>query len=538
MVKIYATVMIRAIPQASFPYRLLLGAAAALLLAFVNPSELFTMGFAPLGFVALIPLAIAVYKTVSFREFLIIIFIYGFINSLAANYWLFFFRDFRFLTLISTAAAVGFIAMIGLIPLFALSGKPPVNRALLFAAFWTLYEFMKSSGYFGFPWGLIAYTLHKQPFFNQIADTTGTWGLSFIFALYNAFLAECFLAAGRRPPASLRPLALLIVLVTAINIAYGLIRWHLPLRADKEINLLLVQQNLDSWQITDEESVRAHLQAALKGLNRNPGFQPDLIVSGETTLFNFYDSFADPYSLMPAELPLKTFIKNSGAYNLLGAPVRGVNGPENGVVLTDKNAEMLDTYGKRHLVPFAEGIPLGQTPFIYNFIISAIGYYPGWMPGTRDTLFTIKNHRGQTVRFTTPICFEDAFSAIARRHVLKGSELFIVPTNDSWSRRVSAETQHLIASRFRSIETRRSMARAANAGITAFIDEKGTVTQSLKPFTNDALPVSAQLYTSGFTFYTLAGDWFIIVNLIVLLQQLIAAYRNLCTKQLKLPALY
>src|SRR5207253_496083 len=105
-----------------------------------------------------------------------------------------------------------------------------------------------------------------------------------------------------------------------------------------------------------------------------------------------------------------------------------------------------------------------------------------WVPGDFDV------GRDYTVfRLTTPngavaplICFEDTIGELTRRFVLRGANLLVNITNDAWFLQSAGSQQHLANAVFRCVENRRPMVRAANTGVTCFINEFGRVTQILR----------------------------------------------------------
>jgi apolipoprotein N-acyltransferase len=116
---------------------------------------------------------------------------------------------------------------------------------------------------------------------------------------------------------------------------------------------------------------------------------------------------------------------------------------------------------------------------------------------------------GRPFRFGVPICFEDAFPDVCARFFRNGADILVNITNDSWSLTDSAETQHFVVARFRSIEFRRVLARATNAGVTAVVDAEGRTIASLPLFTEAVLPVEIPVQISPApTTYFLLGDWF------------------------------
>jgi len=79
--------------------------------------------------------------------------------------------------------------------------------------------------------------------------------------------------------------------------------------------------------------------------------------------------------------------------------------------------------------------------------------------------------------FGVLICYEGIFAGISRRLAQGGAQFLVHITNDAWYGRSSAAYQHLALVVFRAVETRRAVGRAANTGISAFIDPTGRIRQ-------------------------------------------------------------
>ena len=77
------------------------------------------------------------------------------------------------------------------------------------------------------------------------------------------------------------------------------------------------------------------------------------------------------------------------------------------------------------------------------------------------------------------ICFEDTLGELTRQFVLRGANLLANVTNDGWFLHSAGSRQHLANAVFRCVETRRPMVRAANTGVTCFVNRFGRVTQIL-----------------------------------------------------------
>ena len=120
-------------------------------------------------------------------------------------------------------------------------------------------------------------------------------------------------------------------------------------------------------------------------------------------------------------------------------------------------------YNKLHLVPFGEYVPFKNTfPFLQT--IAPIGDIEA---GKEYTVFN------QPKNFSVLICFEDLFPELSRKFIKRGARFLVNITNDAWYKQGSAPYQHFAASVFRAVENRVYLVRAANTGISGFIDPFG-----------------------------------------------------------------
>ena len=67
-------------------------------------------------------------------------------------------------------------------------------------------------------------------------------------------------------------------------------------------------------------------------------------------------------------------------------------------------------------------------------------------------------------------------------------------------------SQHFVYSRLRAVETRRSIARAANTGISCFINQRGDVIQRTEYWTRDVIRNTVNA-NDVITFYAKNGDY-------------------------------
>jgi apolipoprotein N-acyltransferase len=155
-------------------------------------------------------------------------------------------------------------------------------------------------------------------------------------------------------------------------------------------------------------------------------------------------------------------------------------------------------YDKIHLVPYGEYVPLGEI-LPLGSLGEGIGNFK-----SGNVIFNFSLPQGQ---FGVLICFEIIFPDLCRKFVKKGANFLVTITNDAWFKRTSAPYQHFSIAIFRAVENRVFISRAANTGISGFIDPKGRILKQGEIFTEEVMSGAIRLSKKK-TFYTLYGDVF------------------------------
>ena len=559
---------------------------SGLLLTLGIPNELFLLGNPFYAFIAIIPYYIAISNAKNFRQAFLLGFVQSLTTHLCSSFWLAYFKDFAIFTLgasaFGTAAQGAIMALFTYLP-FSRHTEPyrklapycakkpfyqdPAFRILYFASTYTLYEWVKSTGFIGYPWGTISSAMYRWHSFTQLAAITGTYGITFLTVMFDAIIAQAalsFVESFKLPPeyrlqafSGIINTAKTFAILFAITLFWGNCQYNLVRTPDKILTTVMVQQNCDPWQSSsDSETILTSENLSQKKLDELNKLdkRPHLIVWSEGTLQRNFPNSSDNYSWEPAERPLYSFIRDNGVPLLTGAvykktkytshkgkdldgnPVvekQAFNKYYNVAALFDADANFRGYYGKLHLVPFAESIPGIDNPIVKKLFSKVVGISAGWTQGEQLTYFEIPcdyydkkttprvnniniavpYHTARQledqplVRICAPICFDDSFTDVIRPLFLNGAEIFINLTDDSWSLKKSSEYQHFCIASYRAIEYRTTMVRSTNAGYSVVISPSGQILADQPLFQESALAYDVPVYKRVITPYARFGNW-------------------------------
>jgi apolipoprotein N-acyltransferase len=200
-----------------------------------------------------------------------------------------------------------------------------------------------------------------------------------------------------------------------------------------------------------------------------------------------------------------------GAVGLDFGPGPTLVGVTDSAFVFDATGDLVHRYDKTHLVPFGEYVPLqdllGRVFRAVARGIAEIGVSAG--PRPRALAFSVPGAQAELTA-GVPICYELLFPELTRRFVRDGAEVLFAITNDAWYGRTGAPYQFLAITALRSAETRVWTARAANTGVSAFIDARGRVRRQSRIFVRDLLveDVTLRPAPAGGSFYARHGDVF------------------------------
>jgi len=334
----------------------------------------------------------------------------------------------------------------------------------------------------------------------QIADLTGILGVTFLVVYGNSALYSIIASWFDNRRFAWRQ-ALILVSVVASVAAYGELRIRSverQVQLAEKLTVGIVQTNRGAGdKRRDPESLLREHHEMSRAL---AGTAPlDLIVWPESVCFIDRTSRE---GLLPSDV-----LGDLRIPTLFGAVLRlsQGDGPKvyNSALLADGMGRILGTYDKMVLVPFGEYIPFGDIfPRLYS-MSPATGRF--WAGESREPL------RFGRHLLSVSICYEDIFPGHIRSLMGGGRdrpipEAMFNLTNDSWYGNSTEPIEHLALASFRSIEHRRSLVRATNTGVSAFVDPVGRIASRSGIWTRETMVDRIPLM-KGRTVYALLGEW-------------------------------
>src|SRR5437868_2960306 len=334
---------------------------------------------------------------------------------------------------------------------------------------WGITEWLRGTMLTGFPWNPAAAVLAPTPLIT-IGALIGTYGLSGLVVL----LGGAIWLEYRK-----QWLPLVVILaVTALL-------WLLPASAVPPdpltvLDVRIVQPNIGE-DVKHGETYNQEAAFRLATLSGQPSGEPRLLLWPEAALtVPLQDARADGHDQFAQ-------IERTRAASLLGPDDRlltggiaiasrdGVNidGATNSIFALAPGGRVAGRYDKAHLVPYGEYLPMRP-------LLSAIGLSrlaPGDLDFTSGPGPRTIDIGGEWGKAGFQLCYEMIFSGdvVDKKH----RPAFIFnPSNDAWFGRWGPP-QHLAQARLRAAEEGLPILRSTPTGISAVIDARGRIVQSL-----------------------------------------------------------
>jgi len=374
---------------------------------------------------------------------------------------------------------------------------PAVPLWIAFPLFWTAGEW--TIGHFpdvAFPWLGLGTSLAAFPVVAQTAEWWGARGLTLLVVLANVLLADTFDPAD--VPRRRRALgALAVVIGLTLATAFG--AWRERQMLVRTVGpVALLQPNVpfsEKWDSANAAGIMNKLLAMSARAVRSG--RPALVLWPEAAAPGYLDYGRDWGRRIDAlARAAHTPILASGIDLEFHGP--GEFSYFNAAFFVDSTGDRTAyaPYRKRYLVPIVE-----RVPFLNPSWFRGLDFFGGFGRGT-----TLPLYETAIGRFGVMICYESAFEDLSRRYRALGADFLVNITNDAWYGRTAATYQHAAHLVLRAIETRSGIARAANSGISGFVDPFGRYHDATELETED-LVIGTLTTSSVVTLYVRWGDW-------------------------------
>lgn len=373
---------------------------------------------------------------------------------------------------------------------------------------WVSVEFLRSFGTLGFPWVALANSQTVLLLPIQNAEITGIYGISLWVVLMNVLLVEYLEVQARQR------IGLVLVVIILLPWVSG---WFLlPEVPPATFTVGVVQPNVNALEKWVPEIRRKHfdqlneLTYAVAVDSPQVVFWPEaatpayLRKGGRSYLRNIQEVLRDVK--FPVVTGMPDYWRQSGEevhyYNAVGYI---------------DSLGLHEQYNKIKLVPFGEYIPLsGWIPALKVLNLGQGNF----TKGDAYTVFEV-----DSIPFSVGICYETTFPWLNRNFVRAGATFLVGVVNDAWYQTSSGPYQHAAQFRYRAVELRRPVVRAANTGISLVIDQAGRTVARLG-LNEEGVFTAGIAPATGLTFYARYGDLFAWLTVLAALGSTGWAYRD------------
>ncbi|WP_163707882.1 apolipoprotein N-acyltransferase [Mangrovibacterium lignilyticum] len=386
-------------------------------------------------------------------------------------------------------------------------------------ALWLSFEFLHHRWEIEWPWLCLGNGLASQHKIVQWYEYTGMLGGTLWILISNMLVFSIWKKIKSKNFVAIIARSFLWLLVIFIPIFWSLNRYNNYKEEGDHVEITLLQPNINPFtEKFSGLSAEEQLEKLLHLSDSLVTSKTDFVIGPETCLPQISEDAV--WSENPFIRPFMERAKQNNSLNfILGAMTRKNCRKDSPLPVSarfDENANQwyqlfnsalkidsssVQVYHKSILVAGVEKMPFQRYfKFLKNHSLD--------LGGTTGSLGTQAEPGVFKSNYTIGpvICFESIFGQYLSRIVKKGAEFFVVITNDGWLQSASGYSQHLDVARIRAIESRRSIARSANTGISALINQRGDIISKTGWSEETGLRGTIQT-NKQVTFYVRYGDF-------------------------------
>jgi apolipoprotein N-acyltransferase len=393
-----------------------------------------------------------------------------------------------------------------------------------FPVYWITYEIFFHNAELQWPWLTLGNGIGDNIKLIQWYEYTGVFGGSLWVLMINLLIYFIYKHAVKKEFKKTIPLGIVLLVVSMTPIVISNIIYNRYTEKTNQANVIIVQPSIDPYNekfsgLTNEQQLDIMFKLAEENIDN----KTDYVICPETAIDG--SIWESEISSNPSIIRIKNFV--------FGHPrVKWVTGmssykmykPGDEITYTCReypyekgfyydyfnSAIQIDTtnnypiYHKSKLVAGVEMMPYPKQLKLLKKLSIDLGGISGHAgtQSTRDVFFSSDKKFG----IGPVICYESDFGEYMSGYLKNGANLIFVMTNDGWWGNTPGHRQHLTFSQIRAIELRRSIARSANTGISAIINQRGEVLESLSWWKRGVIKGTINV-NSEMTFYARNGDY-------------------------------
>ena len=392
---------------------------------------------------------------------------------------------------------------------------------LSLVVFWLTFEFFHFNWSINWPWLTLGNGFANSVKLIQWFEFTGVLGGSLWVLLSNLSIFRFVKSIFRKDMPEAVTFGSFSIAIILLPVCLSLFQYSTYEQKGEIREVVVLQPNIDPFSekfsgMSDEEQTHRLISLAETIISDST----DYVLAPETALAQMWEDqeisqnlVLQPVNSLIDKYPNVRFIVGAMTKKeiVAGQPVSSsVRQTDDGRLYNVFNSALMVDHSRKVQVGHKSLLVSGVEKMPFEKYFSFLRKYTVDLGGVSGSLssadqITVFDGSGQD-KIGSVICFESAFGAHVGNAVANGANLIFVITNDGWWKDSPGVRQHFSYSRLRAIETRRSIARSANTGISCFINQKGDVVKKSEVNTSTAI-ISEIRTNSTVTFYAMHGDY-------------------------------
>jgi len=402
-------------------------------------------------------------------------------------------------------------------------------------AYWIAWEFLHLNWELSWPWLTLGNVFSIRPNWVQWYEYTGILGGSIWILVINLFIFKSF-RNYIQDQLNWKIFFIKLFFLFVPFFAMGYFLKNRLLKELKKVDIVLVQPNIDPYneKFTYDKSL-PQLEKMLVLAAEKITPETDLVLFPETALqeptyifpkgaeFGFQGLWENNIETSKSVILIRQFLRDypnlTLIFGLSSDRLQAEDEPKvpasrylakakvyyqtyNAALVIGKNRRV-GFYHKSKLVPAVESMPMQWLLEPLADVIYNMGGTSGSLGIQEDQ---VPFYFGDSIGISPAICYESIYGEVFSEFISNGADIIGIITNDGWWGDSPGYKQHFSYARLRAIESRKWVARAANTGISGFINPRGEVVEKSTWWVPAVLSRTISTNDSH-TFYIKYGDY-------------------------------